>query len=84
LQLRALVRQYVGFEFAWDLRLVLQRDDVPAWSLGPRRNAQHGRLGRTAWLGGGAGYRRSNDADDLIMNVESISARRLEAVAGMA
>ena len=28
-QLRALVRQYVGFEFAWDLRLILKRDDVP-------------------------------------------------------
>lgn len=72
LQLRALVRQYVGFEFAWDLRLVLKREDVPAWTLRPGRNLQHGRLGRTAWLGGVKSYRRSRDADDLIMNVESI------------
>lgn len=71
--LRALVRQFLGFEFAWDLRLVLKRDDVPVWSLGGRRDARTGCLGRTAWLrttrprAGSAG-----DADDLIMNVESV------------
>lgn len=71
--LRALVRQYAGFEFAWDLQLVLRRDDVPVWSLGGTRDARTGRLGRTAWLratrprAGSAG-----DADDLIMNVESV------------
>jgi len=69
-QLQALVRQYVGLEFNWDLRLILRREDVPAWRLG----AQHsvGRLGRTAWLNGTRSYRRTRDADDLIMNVESI------------
>ena len=75
LQLRALVRQYVGFEFAWDLRLVLKHDDVPSWSLHRGRDPQHGRLGRTAWLGGSRSYRRPRDADDLIMNVESIRTR---------
>ncbi len=51
-QLRALVRQYVGFEFAWDLRLILKRDDVPSWTLGRTRDRRVGRLGRTAWLNG--------------------------------
>jgi len=71
-QLRALVRQYVGFEFAWDLRLILKRDEVPAWAMAGSRDRRVGRLGRTAWLNGGRSYRRSSDADDLVMNVESI------------
>ena len=71
-QLRALVRQYVGFEFVWDLRLVLARDDVPRWSLGGRRDPQVGRLGRTAWIAGRRVPRRTGDARDLVMNVESI------------
>jgi type VI secretion system protein ImpH len=71
-QLRALVRQYVGFEFAWDLRLILKRDEVPAWRLGGSRDRRIGRLGRTGWLHGGTSYRRTADADQLIMNVESI------------
>lgn len=71
-QLRALVRQYVGFEFAWDLRLILRREDVPAWKLEVTRDARIGRLGRTAWLNTGKSFRRDRDAGDLIMNVESI------------
>ena len=70
--LRALVRQYVGFEFAWDLQLILRRADVPTWTLEPARDKRVGRLGRTAWLGGGRSFRRERDAGDLIMNVESI------------
>jgi type VI secretion system protein ImpH len=71
-QLRALVRQYVGFEFAWDLRLILRREDVPSWTLQRLRDARLGRLGRTAWLTGGRPFKRVGDADDLVMNVESI------------
>ena len=71
-QLRALVRQYVGFEFAWDLRLILSRNDVPSWTLASSRDRRVGRLGRTAWLNSGRTFRRVADADDLIMNVESI------------
>jgi type VI secretion system protein ImpH len=74
-QLQALVRQYVGFEFNWDLRLILQREDVPSWRLGSERNV--GKLGRTAWLNGSRSYRRLRDADDLIMNVESIRPARM-------
>ncbi len=68
--LQAMVRQYVGFEFNWDLRLILERDGVPAWPLGARPGL--GQLGRTSWLNGARGYRRPRDADDLVMNVESI------------
>ena len=67
------MRQYVGFEFAWDLRLILERDDVPSLDA-RRRDRRIGRLGRTAWLKGGR-YRRTADADDLVMNVESIRLR---------
>jgi type VI secretion system protein ImpH len=42
----ALVEQYVGQEFGWDLRLTLQRDDAQ-----PTRPGQRGRLGYTSWLG---------------------------------
>jgi type VI secretion system protein ImpH len=65
--LQALVRQYVGFEFNWDLRLVLRRADVPAWQLGAEKGV--GLLGRTSWMNG---RRRPGDADELVMNVESI------------
>ena len=71
-QLRALVRQYVGFEFSWDLRLILRREDVPSWKLDSGRDRRVGRLGRTAWLNGGKRFSRQRDADDLVMNVESI------------
>jgi type VI secretion system protein ImpH len=79
-QLRALVRQYVGFEFAWDLRLVLQKEEVPRWQLGAR-DRRIGQLGRTAWLHGGRGFTRARDADDLVMNVESIRPAPLAAAA---
>jgi type VI secretion system protein ImpH len=58
-QLAAIVRNYVGGELNWDLQLLLERDKVPAISLG--RGA---RLGWTSWLG----TRHSNrDADDVIL-----------------
>lgn len=51
------VRNYVGFEFDWELQLVLARDEVPGVCLG-----REGRLGRTGWLGT---RRATSDADDL-------------------
>ncbi len=80
-QLKALVRQYVGFEFAWDLRLILRREDVPSWTLQGGRDGRVGRLGRTAWLNGGKGFLRSRDAEDLVMNVESIRTAGAAAAA---
>jgi type VI secretion system protein ImpH len=69
------VRQYVGFEFAWDLRLILRREDVPSWKLEGGRDGRVGRLGRTAWLNGSRTFKRTRDAEDLVMNVESIRTR---------
>ena len=65
--LQAMVRQYVGHEFTWDLRLQLQPAEVPAWPLG--RQPGIGMLGRSAWLDSRRPRKR---ADQLIMNVESI------------
>lgn len=65
--LQAMVRQYVGQEFAWDVRLRLKPAEVPAWPLGKRPGV--GMLGRSAWLNS---QRPRKRADQLLMNVESI------------
>jgi type VI secretion system protein ImpH len=56
------VRNYVGFEFDWEVQLVLARDEVPGVRLG-----REGHLGWTSWLGA---RRAATDADDLIMAPE--------------
>ena len=43
---QALLKHYVGLEFGWDLRLELDRTQVPAC-----RPGLYGRLGWTTWLG---------------------------------
>ena len=43
---KALVLQYAGLEFGWDLRLELKKTQLPACRLG-----RYGRLGWTTWLG---------------------------------
>jgi len=53
------VRNYVGFEFDWQVQLVLARDEVPGIRLG-----REGRLGWTTWLGT---RRAATDADDLVL-----------------
>jgi type VI secretion system protein ImpH len=65
--LQAMVRQFVGFEFAWDVQLRLQPAHVPAWPLA--RQTGVGRLGRSAWLNS---PRPRAQADQLVMHVESI------------
>jgi len=60
------VRLYVGYELAWDVRLVLKHDAVPLLRLG--RGA---RLGWTTWLGV---RKRGSDADDLCLDVEAFTA----------
>jgi type VI secretion system protein ImpH len=65
-RLQAIVRQWVGLEFAWDLTLVLARAEVPPMHLG--RPGAAGRLGRTGWLGR---YARDDDARDMTIDVES-------------
>jgi type VI secretion system protein ImpH len=59
-RITAFVRNYIGDELAWDLRLILKRDDVPKLELG-----KTGQLGWTTWLGA---RRTDTDADDLIID----------------
>jgi type VI secretion system protein ImpH len=49
---QALVKQYLGLEFGWDLRLELAKPQVPAC-----RPGRYGRLGWTSWLGKPPGQR---------------------------
>lgn len=62
--LNALVRNYAGDEFAWDLQLILREEEVPSISLG-----SSGQLGWTSWLG-----TRDDDmdADDVVVNVQRL------------
>jgi type VI secretion system protein ImpH len=77
-RLQAMVRQWVGLEFEWDLKLILVRTEVPALQLGQSGHDGRGTwVGRSAWLGR---YQRPKDADDLIINVErTLHSRRVEA-----
>ena len=59
-RLVAMVRNYTGDEMAWEVNMVLERDQVPALKLG-----DGGRLGWTTWLGD---RRAPEDADDLVFN----------------
>jgi type VI secretion system protein ImpH len=61
----ALVNNYVGFEFNWDLNLILKKDEVPVARLG-----QYVRLGWTSWL---QTDKRVCDANDLYLAREKIT-----------
>jgi type VI secretion system protein ImpH len=61
------VRNYVGFEYAWDVRMALAADQVPVVMLG-----ESGRLGWTTWLG----LRPlGQPAADLVLDAEAARAR---------
>jgi type VI secretion system protein ImpH len=61
-RLRDWVRNDVGLEFDWDVKLVLARDEVPGIRLG-----REGHLGWTTWLGA---RRADTDAGDLTLAPE--------------
>lgn len=61
------VRNYLGVELAWDVRLLLKCDQVPATRLG-----MYGQLGWTSWLAMPQGKRRG-DADDVLLDMERLS-----------
>lgn len=61
------VRNYVGHEYAWDLRLGLIATEVPIMSLGAS-----GRLGWSSWVGR---RKRGQSAEDLVLNAEAACAR---------
>lgn len=58
-QLMAAVKTYVGEEKAWDVQLVLRREDLPTTKLG-----QSGRMGLSTWMGA---PRTDVDADQVIL-----------------
>ncbi|WP_152220291.1 type VI secretion system baseplate subunit TssG [Pseudomonas sp. SCB32] len=62
LRLRDWVRQYIGLEYAWDVRLLLQRDTIPGARLG-----SHSQIGYGTWLGCG---REDGHAEDLLYDPE--------------
>jgi len=66
-RLVAWVRNYVGYELAWEAQLVLKAEEVPDTRLG-----QAGKLGWTTWLHSRPFQR---DADELVLRFwESVSA----------
>ena len=67
------VRNYVGFEFDWEVQLVLARDEVPGIRLG-----REGRLGWTTWLGA---RQAATDADDLTWHPSACGRRRRQLAA---
>lgn len=64
-RLRALVRQWVGLELDWDLRLVLDRRELPPPRVGADAPAA---LGRGLWIGTAP---RERDGDDLLLPAEA-------------
>jgi type VI secretion system protein ImpH len=65
------VRTYLCYELDWDVRLLLQRDEVPLLTLGGGK-----RLGWTTWLGR---RRQTTPADDLHLDPEAFVANGARA-----
>jgi len=65
------VRQYVGIEFAWELRLVLKKQEARGMQLG----GDH-RLGWGSWLGARLS---DTDAGDMVFQPEALFSRSASA-----
>ena len=59
--LQSLVRNYVGFEYNWDINLILKKEHVPTARLGA-----YAQLGWTSWL---KASKRDVEANDLYLNM---------------
>jgi type VI secretion system protein ImpH len=64
------VRQYIGVEFAWDLRLVLRRQEAGGMQLGGTQ-----RLGWGSWLGTRTA---DTDAGDMLFRPEALFAKKAQ------
>lgn len=62
IELCSLVKNYIGFEFSWDVNLVLKKEEVPVVQLG-----KYGQLGWTSWL---YTQDRAEDANNLFIDLE--------------
>jgi len=72
-RLLAWVRSYVGLTLQWDVRLILERQHIPAFQLGNTT-----RLGWNTWLGSTPARR---DADQMLINQSVIEANPSQAAA---
>jgi len=70
------VRQYVGIEFAWELRLVLRKDEAHGMRLGGSQP-----LGWGSWLGTRLA---DTDAGDMAFQPEALFSRSAPAATGAA
>ncbi|OYP35790.1 type VI secretion system baseplate subunit TssG [Rhodopirellula sp. MGV] len=59
-RLSALVKNFIGEELAWDLRLILHKDETPSWQLGQAQ------LGETIWMDNEG---VQHDPDDLLITL---------------
>ena len=73
-RLIALVRNYIGDELAWDLKLILKRDAIPTLHL-----SGHSRLGWTTWLGKKP---QVVNADDLVIDAFTFITRTSQTSEG--
>jgi len=69
------VRQYVGIEFAWELRLVLKKQEARGMQLSSDQ-----RLGWGSWLGSRLS---DTDAGDMVFQPEALYSRNASAAAKM-
>jgi type VI secretion system protein ImpH len=72
-ELRGWLRQFLGFEMLWDLRLVLRAAEVPPLQLGAKAGSETA-LGLTTWLGRRAAR---SEPGTLYLNPAQLPARRL-------
>jgi len=77
-ELRDWMRQLIGFEFHWELRLVLQGPQVPALRIGRKAPVRH-QLGRSTWLGRHAPHA---DRGDLVLQAARLAMPYREAAYG--
>jgi len=69
--LAVFVRNYIGDELAWDVKLILKRDEVPRVRMTPEF-----RMGYNTWLGK---WQSETDAEDLVIDVAAYLKRLEEA-----
>lgn len=61
----SIIKNYIGLDLSWDVRLILKKEEVPPIQLG-----KMGQLGRTTWL---AAKSRSQDVEDYTLHSTSLA-----------
>jgi len=60
----SIIKNYLGYEMNWDIRLILKKKQRPCTVLG-----NYGQLGLTSWIGKKSAVQ---DADDLLISAENL------------